>query len=193
MKEQKLLLQPMIIFKNKIRSFTVIELLVVIAIIGFIASIVLVNLKGVRGRARDAKRMRDIFTLKEAILLYATEYEEWPGVGDGGGIHISPKCNSDLKNDLMGSGILGIIPTDPLDEQTACNDNSDGAFFYGWDSGHCCGGEMCISINTFETQEYIDKYGSHSVIGGGDANIGTGDHYNYCFEVGPDTDTVYGN
>jgi len=182
----------------KTQSFTVIELLVVVAIIWLISSVIIVSVKGVREKARDTIRMRDVFQLKEAILIYAEMYDEWPGVGDGGGIHISPNCGSDLKNDLVGSGILPVILADPLDGQTACDDDSDGAFFYGWDSGHCCGTclapgssncQMCISINTFETQEYRDKYGSHSVDGGGDANIGTGDDYNYCF----DKDTIYGN
>lgn len=180
------------------QSFTVIELLVVVAIIGLISSVIIVSVKGVRGKARDTIRMRDVFQLKQAILIYSETHDEWPGGGDGGGIHISPNCDSDLKSDLVGSGILPVIIADPLDEKTACNDNSDGAFFYGWDSGHCCGSclapgsskcQMCISINTLETQEYRAKYGSHSVDGGGDANIGTGDDYNYCF----DTDTIYGN
>jgi prepilin-type N-terminal cleavage/methylation domain-containing protein len=183
------------------RGFTLIELLVVIAVIGLLASVVLVNLKESKAKVRDAKRLQDLDQLIKAIQIYAETYNEWPGVGDSGGVHISPKCNSDLRNDLKNSGIMTEVPADPKDAD--CSDNSDGAFFYGWDSAHCCGGclaegsqtcQMCISINTLETdwakQMLIQKFGRlHSVDGGGDANIGTGDDFNYCF----DSDTIYGN
>ncbi len=182
--------------RHKNTGFTLIELLVVIAVIGMLSSIVLVSFGPVRKKSRDAKRLQDITQLKKAILIYA-EYEgEWPGVSDSGGIHISVKCDSDLKSDLVGAGIIGVIMSDPLDNQTACDNHNDGAFFYGWDSSHGCSSvpagypcQMCISINSFETDEYRTKYGSHSVTSGGDANIGTGDDYNYCF----DTDTIFDN
>ena len=182
------------------KSFTLIELLVVITIIGLLASVVLVSMKGMRAKTRDTKRLEDLNQLIKAIQIYAETYEEWPGVGDGGGVHISSKCDSDLRNDLKNSGIMEEVPSDPKDAD--CSDNSDEAFFYGWDSAHCCGGclaegsqtcQMCISINRLETdwarQVLIQKFGLlKSVDGGSDANIGDAD-FNYCF----DTDTIYGN
>jgi hypothetical protein len=84
------------------------------------------------------------------------------------------------------------MPGDPIESE--CTDNSDSAFFYGWDASHCCEGQYCISINRLETNEaiellanlYPDNDGDSSngiqfVTGGGDANIGTGDDFNYCF------------
>lgn len=193
---------------NNQKSFTVIELLVVIAIIGLLASIVLVSLRGVREKARDARRLQDIDQLVKAIQIYAETYEEWPGLGDGSGFHISPECASDLRNDLKEKGILGEVPQDPkdtFDYPDDCQNISDN-FYYAWDSGHCCGGclaggsstcQMCISINTLETDwargMLAQKFGRlHSVDGGGDGGIGVTDQtngFNYCF----DTDTVYGN
>ncbi len=173
-------------------GFTLIELLVVIAIISLIASAAIISLNSARAKARDSKRLQDISTIIEAIKMYEINYDKWPGEGDSSGAHLSAKCNSDLKNDLKKAGYLPNMPSDPLD--ASCDDNSDGAFFYGWDSAHCCEGSYCISINHLETQNaikllakiYPDNDGDLSngvqyVTGGGDANIGTGDDFNYCF------------
>lgn len=179
-------------FLNFRDGFTLIELLVVIAIIGILASIVLVSLNSARGKARDARRLQDVRTIMQAIQMYEIDHNAWPGEGDNGGAHLSANCNSDLKSDFVNGGYLPTMPSDPLD--ASCSDNSDGAFFYGWDAGHCCEGSYCISINHIETQgtinllagSYPDNDGNPSngiqyVTGGGDANIGTGDDFNYCF------------
>ncbi len=183
--------------KHKQKAFTLIELLVVIGVISLLSLLVVTNLKQARAKARDAKRLADINTLIKAIKIYYIDHGAYPGEGDGSGAEISPKCNSDLKNDLLNGNYLSKIPEDPA-ENSNCFTNggaqNDDTFFYGWDSGHCCEGSYCISINKLETQEAINalasKYpdndhnlsnGVQYVTGGGDANIGTGDDFNYCF------------
>lgn len=170
--------------KSSYRGFTLIELLVAIAIIGLLSSAVLVSLTNFRTKARDARRISDVDALVKAIQIYNINNDTWPGEGDTGGAHISENCSSDLIDDLVAAGIFTSIPTDPLD--TTCGNNADGAFFYGWDSTHCCEGEYCISVNNIETQwaldRLIERFGqANYVTGGGDANIGTGDDFNYCF------------
>jgi len=175
------------IYRRKFLSkegFTLIELLIVIAIIGLLAAVILVAMNNVRARSRDARRLADITMLLKAIQIYYLNNDVYPGEGDTGGAHISSQCNSDLKNDLAAAGLMTQVPTDPRD--ASCTDNSDNAFFYGWDSTHCCEGSYCFSINRLETQWGLDrlqeKFGSLLyVTGGGDANIGTGDDFNYCF------------
>lgn len=56
--------------KNKNKGFTLVELLVVIAIIGVLATLLLLQLGGARGKARDAKRISDISQLRTAIEQY---------------------------------------------------------------------------------------------------------------------------
>jgi type II secretion system protein G len=181
---------------NQKQGFTLIELLIVISIIGLLASIVLVSFDGSQRKARDVQRIQDINNFYNAMEQYKIAYGVYPGEEDTGGVHISSKCPSDIKDDLLSSGFLNIIIEDPFDDQTSCNNNSDDAFFYGWDSAHCCEGQWCVSINRLETQWAKDmleeRFGVknlaggsgdplHYVTGGGNANIGTGDDFNYCF------------
>jgi len=65
----------------KQKGFTLIELLVVIAIVGVIAAIVIIPLSSARGKARDAKRKRDLVTLGQ--VLYSSEcYKPDGGAAD---------------------------------------------------------------------------------------------------------------
>ena len=175
-----------IIRKNKSKGFTLIELIMVIAIISILASTTFVSFDNAQKKARDVRRVKNVFAIINAIRRYEAAFGELPGGGDGGGTHISRKCDSDLKSDLLDSGFMTPMVSDPFEDQTDCSDNSDDAYFYGWDSGHCCEGEWCVSINRLETQWAVDHlteiFGDmHFTTGGGDANIGTGDDFNHCF------------
>ncbi len=181
---------------NQEQGFTLIELLLVISIIGLLSSIVFISFEGGQKKARDVQRIQDINTFYNIMEQYKIAYGVYPGEEDTGGVHISSQCPSDIKDDLVSSGFLSVIIEDPFDSETSCSDNSDNAFFYGWDSAHCCEGQWCISINRLETQWAKDmleeRFGLknlaggsgdplHYVTGGGNANIGTGDDFNFCF------------
>ncbi len=67
--------------KNK-KAFTLIELLVVIAIVGLISSIVLVNLKGTREKARIAKALDFSHTIQHTLGAYAVGIWRFEEIGD---------------------------------------------------------------------------------------------------------------
>lgn len=64
-------------------GFTLIELLVVIAIIGLLASIVLVNLGGVRGKAKIAKGLEFHHTIQNVLGAYAVGWWSFETIKSG--------------------------------------------------------------------------------------------------------------
>src|SRR3989339_1578457 len=59
-------------------GFTLIELLVVIAIVAILAGLVIINLAGVRERARDTQRKSELTEVKSALRLYYNYYSRYP-------------------------------------------------------------------------------------------------------------------
>jgi len=104
--------------KNNKLGFTLIELLVVIAIIGLLSSIVLVSMKGVRERARDARRKEDLRQISLAIEMYYQKYGNYPRPA-GWCTQISNPTNNwgpDFQNDI--SEWLKNVPLDPVYHDT---------------------------------------------------------------------------
>ncbi|MFZ3099780.1 MAG: prepilin-type N-terminal cleavage/methylation domain-containing protein [Minisyncoccales bacterium] len=66
--------------KSKKAGFTLIELLVVIAIIGTLSGMVLVAMTDTRARARDARRVNDIYQIRKALELYYAENAIYPNL-----------------------------------------------------------------------------------------------------------------
>ncbi len=60
------------------KGFTLIEILVAIAIIGILATMLLANFQGIRARARDAQRKRDLNELRTALRLFYNDNQSYP-------------------------------------------------------------------------------------------------------------------
>ena len=63
---------------NKNKGFSLIELLVVMFIIGILTSVLLPNLMSARQRAKDAQRIEDMNSIKNALRLYYNDYQIYP-------------------------------------------------------------------------------------------------------------------
>lgn len=93
------------------KGFTIIELLVVIAIVGLLATIVTTSVSGARVKARDAKRVADLATLRISIEQYYNDYSMYP---------CSIYTNPNGTNCQPFVGVyLPVIPTDP-NSSVAC-------------------------------------------------------------------------
>ena len=92
--------------KDSRRGFTLVELLVVIAIIGVLATLLLLQLGGARGKARDAKRISDITQLRTAIEQY---------FDDNAGTYPALSLY-DVSDPLKAYIGAGKIPGDPLEQ-----------------------------------------------------------------------------
>ena len=97
------------------KGFTLIELLVVIAVIGMLASIVLVSMKGVREKARDARRVSDLKQIQLALELFYDTNGTYPNPGWGWRSEC-PGWGGLAANDVI-PGLtptyIGIFPQDP--------------------------------------------------------------------------------
>lgn len=88
------------------KAFTLVELLVVISIIAMLTSIVLVSLRGVRTKARDARRMSDIRQISNAMeMAYADVSPEC------GGENAYPTSSSASGTTTLSSVLPRICPT----------------------------------------------------------------------------------
>lgn len=165
-------------------GFTLVEIMIVMTVIALLASFIAPALDRALKNARDMQRIKDIDTYISMIEVYAANEGIYPE-GDSSGVHLDDDCASNIKTALTTSQYLSDFPEDPLGKDTSCADDSDEAFFYGWDSDHSCdGSKYCISINNLETIEgqevLIKKFGKIKFTTcGSDANINDAD-FNYC-------------
>lgn len=95
-----------------------VELLVVIAIIGVLATLLLLQLGGARGKSRDAKRIADVAQLRTAMEQY---------FDDNGGTY--PALSIYDASDPLDPYIK--LPTDPLDQAQ-----------YGYSTAPALGGKI---------------------------------------------------
>jgi len=75
-------MQDMQIFKDRNFGFTLVELLVAISIMATLMMVLLPNLMGSRQKARDARKIQDLESVKNALRLYYNDNQNYPE-GDG--------------------------------------------------------------------------------------------------------------
>lgn len=102
---------------KKYKGFTLIELLVVIAIIGILAGLVMVNMAGVRERARDTQRKSELNEVKKALRLYYNDNSRYPAEGTGNTIAPSSPISWGSPFIVGTMTYMKQLPTDPLSGQ----------------------------------------------------------------------------
>ncbi len=111
---------------KKNQGFTLIELLVVITIIGILATLSAVFLKDVPKKARDARRLSDLYEMRNALELYYTDNNNYPPGGYLSGAYDSTSIGDwsvTFKNAM--ASYMEKIPLNPT------RDNTD-SYFYGY-------------------------------------------------------------
>lgn len=89
-------------------GFSIVELLVVMSIIVLLGSLILVQVRESRSRARDAEREGEIKTLQNALALYIVNNRRYP-------IYSGALTGTDTASTaLVNDGALNQVPTDPF-------------------------------------------------------------------------------
>ncbi len=106
--------------QKKKRGLTLVELLIVIGIIGMITTSTVVAIRGVRERARDARRLHDFRQFRTALELYAARQPtlQYPiGTNIAIGVADQTDCLSSVAPGFAAwpctDPVLPIIPGDP--------------------------------------------------------------------------------
>jgi prepilin-type N-terminal cleavage/methylation domain-containing protein len=105
---------------KKHKGFTLVELLVVISIVGLLTVAATVFISTARQKSRDARRQGDLRQVYKALNMYLSEAvsgEQYPSTS--GSFYCLDNTLSGLRLGLLtNTGLLGIIPEDPLPERT---------------------------------------------------------------------------
>ena len=112
------------------RGFTLVELLIVIAIIAVLSTLAVAGLTVARSKARDTKRTADIAQLQKAFSLYATSASAYP-------VAASELCidgTDAVATTLKTSGVMTIVPGDPIAKSTLPAAAAGGAHCYAYQS-----------------------------------------------------------
>ena len=123
---------------NSKKGFTLIELLVIISIISLLSSIVFTALNGAKSKARDARRMSDLDSMKTALLLYSYDHDgQYPIISRWAMSEPTSSFDSDgskwlaLKQAL--SPFMSKLPNDPLGSGNT-GPWTDGNYHYAYSS-----------------------------------------------------------
>ncbi len=140
---------------NNKKGFTLIELLVVIAIIGVLASIVLVSLQKARSKARDAERVSNFSSIRQASNLYYSEKDMYPkppitycGVLSDIWSDWNPPTHNCWKT-LVPATFIVATPIDPINDAGGVNCSTDTTgvchtYHYCWLNG---GKNFTLAVN----------------------------------------------
>jgi len=132
---------------KKIRGFTLIELLVVIAIIGTLAAIVLVSLRGVTDKAKDARIQADLAQVRsKAVMIYAENNSSYAST-----CAADNTLNDGYDNEMktLEDDIMAQMPTGGIINcQTGTNTDGEDAYCVAVTLNRATGGNKAFCIDS---------------------------------------------
>ena len=142
--------------KPKSPGFTLIELVVVISILAILSGVLVPRVKDHMQSARDARRLADVKTIRNAIEQYYWDKGEYPAANTNssyGGWDVSH--DNDFISELVENGYLEEDVADPINDSTYHY-----RYYVYTDGSYGCAGESdfyVLGVRNFETAEFASK------------------------------------
>jgi prepilin-type N-terminal cleavage/methylation domain-containing protein len=118
-------------------GFTLIELLITVSIIGVLSGLLLgvINVSGIRSKARDSERIADLKKIQAALELYLADNRRYPPSSASGGLWIDVADNDALTSAIV-PNYINEFPEDPSytgSNGDPCNDLEEYRYNYASD------------------------------------------------------------
>ncbi|OGC68695.1 hypothetical protein A2415_01945 [candidate division WWE3 bacterium RIFOXYC1_FULL_39_7] len=170
--------------QNISNGFTLIELLLVVILIGVLSGIVLsvINVSGIRARARDTQRSGDLKRIQTALELYFADMRGYPHNSSGWS-----RTPGALATPLQGSYIQ-VIPIDPRNnENLAASECGLTTFGYYYRSDACavagCLATRYVIMTIMETQSSATQSSCSSLQNCSTGNVAGCNCAAFCYGV----------
>ena len=122
---------------KKTQGFTLLELMVSIAIIGILASLMYINISGVRAKNRDAQRLMRVNEIAKALNIYNTSARSYP-------VYNGNITSSDAMSlALQTAGSISQVPVAPMNSGSY-------VFHYQSTDGTDFTLSFCLETNTIQ-------------------------------------------
>ncbi len=117
------------------RGFTLVEIIVVMAVISVLMMVVFASFSESRKKARDTARIADMQQLAAALQVYAATYGKYPSATEGACTWQNSFNSGGCLRVLVTTGLLPVLPTDPINEATNGSVNRHHYFYDNWCQG----------------------------------------------------------
>lgn len=139
--------------REKNNGFTLVELLVVVAIIGLLSMMVVISVRNIKAKARDAERVSAMNSIATVLNLYHNDYNLYP-IFDGYITGID-----DFSVALKATGYINNVPIDPSEmDSSGCGSLTGYHYYYQSTDGKDYVLGYCQETNSMQGRAQGENY-----------------------------------
>lgn len=132
---------------KKTCGFTLLELMVSIAIIGILASLMYINITGIKAKNRDAQRLIRVNEIVKALNIYYANAQLYPVAAE----KLNVTGSDTMSLALETAGAISQVPVDPM---------NSGSYVFGYQSTKGTDFTLSFCLETDTIQSYSQGCGN---------------------------------
>jgi prepilin-type N-terminal cleavage/methylation domain-containing protein len=138
---------------KKHKGFTLVELLVVVVIIGLLSMMVVISVRSIKAKTRDAERVSEMNSLATVLGLYHSDYNLYPIFDE----YITGTDAFSVT--LEATTYITNVPTDPLDrDSTDCGALTGYHYYYQSTDGRNYVLGYCLETSSMQGLSQGENY-----------------------------------